>query len=158
MKAEGAKKPAAPDWERIESLYRAGVLSVREIGSDQGVSHTAIQKRAKAHGWERNLGAKIKAKADSLVAKREVATQVATETASSKVATERTIVEANAEVIAGVRLAHRSDIRRARTLTMGLLAELEAQSVDRQLFEQLAELLEGAEGEGGHEEDGREGP
>ncbi|MFC3816557.1 hypothetical protein [Lysobacter sp. GCM10012299] len=142
-------KPAAPDWERIEELYRAGVLSVREIAADQGVSHTAIQKRAKSHAWERDLGAKIKAKADSLVARREVATQVATETATSKVATERVIVEANAEVIAGIRLAHRSDLRRARTLTMGLLAELEAQSVDRQLFEQLGELLDGAEGEGG---------
>jgi hypothetical protein len=147
--SEKVTKPAAPDWERIEELYRAGVLSVREIAADQGVSHTAIQKRAKAHAWERDLGAKIKAKADSLVAKREVATQVATETAPAKVATERAIVDANAEVIAGIRLAHRADIRRARTLTMGLLGELEAQSVDRQLFEQLGELLDGAEGEGG---------
>lgn len=48
--------------------------------SSQGISHTAIQKRAKAEGWERDLGAKIKAKAESPVAKREVAKSVATET------------------------------------------------------------------------------
>ena len=69
-----------PDWERIEQLYRAGLLSVREIAASCGVSHTAIQKKAKAGGWERDLKAKINAKADSLVAKAEVATKVATET------------------------------------------------------------------------------
>ena len=62
-----------PDREAIERAYRAGLLSVREIAAFCGVSHTAIQKRAKANGWERDF----KAKADSLVAKREFATQVA---------------------------------------------------------------------------------
>lgn len=60
---------------------------------ETAISHTSIQKRAKAEGWERDLGAKIKAKAESLVAEREVAKSVATETA----ATERVIVEAKAE-------------------------------------------------------------
>lgn len=55
---------AAPDWERIEADYRAGLLSVREIAASNGVSHVAIGKRAKRDGWERDLQAKIKAKAD----------------------------------------------------------------------------------------------
>ena len=95
-----------PDWEAIERAYRAGLLSVREIATSCGVSHTAIQKRAKANGWERDLKAKIKAKADSLVAKREVATQVA----SKSVETEREIIEVNAEVIANIRMGQRGDI------------------------------------------------
>ncbi|HEY4292069.1 GIY-YIG nuclease family protein [Luteibacter sp.] len=45
----------APDWERIEADYRAGLLSVREIAAAQGVSHVAIGKRAKRDGWERSL-------------------------------------------------------------------------------------------------------
>ena len=144
--APGASKPAAPDWERIEKLYRAGVLSVREIaGATSGVSHVAIHKRAKREGWERNLGAKIKAKADALVNKREVNTPVNTESGTSVLTTEREIVDANAEVIAGVRLTQRSDIRRARTLAMSLLHELEAQTVDRELFDRLEELINGAE-------------
>ncbi|PWK42224.1 hypothetical protein [Pseudomonas sp. OV226] len=111
-----------PDWERIEQLFRAGLLSVREIASACGVSHTAINKRSKAEGWERDLKAKIKAKADSLVSKREVSSKVSTET----LATERGIVEANAEVIADIRMAHRTDIGRSRRLANKLLDELES--------------------------------
>ena len=50
-----------PDWEKIEKLFRAGVLSVREIAAAHSVSHTAINKRAKAEGWVKDLKAKIKA-------------------------------------------------------------------------------------------------
>jgi hypothetical protein len=135
---EGVLEPKAKtDWERVEADYRAGLLSVREIAAAQGISHTAIQKRAKAEGWERDLSAKIQAKADALVAKREVATQVATETAVS----ERLIVEANAEVIAQVRMAHRSDITRSRKLAMALLAEVEIQTESLELFEELGDFL-----------------
>ncbi|MGE4828221.1 hypothetical protein AB8897_22680, partial [Yersinia enterocolitica] len=99
-----------PDWEAIESAYRAGLMSIREIASQHGITHGAINKRAKRDGWERDLKAKIKAKADALVSKREVSTQVSTEKALS----ERILIEANAEVIANVRMEHRGDIRRAR--------------------------------------------
>ena len=56
------EKKTAPDWERIEADYRAGLLSVREIAASQGITHGAINKRAKRDGWERDLSAKIKAK------------------------------------------------------------------------------------------------
>lgn len=65
-----------PDWEAIESAYRAGLLSIREIASQHGITHGAINKRAKRDGWERDLSSKIKNKADSLVSKKEVSTQV----------------------------------------------------------------------------------
>ena len=133
--ATEAKKPV--DWERIEADYRAGLLSVREIAAAQGVSHTAIQKKAKSSGWERNLAAKVKAKADALVARREVATQVATETAIS----ERQLIEAGAEAIANVRLAHRSDIRRSRSICNKLLDELEGQTDNQGLLDELGEIL-----------------
>jgi hypothetical protein len=133
--AEG--KPA-PDWERIEADYRAGVLSVREIAASQGITHGAINKRAKRDGWERDLNGKIQAKANALVSKREVSSAVSTDT-------ERQIVEANAEVIAGIRLAHRRDIARSRALCMQLLGELEFTSSNQELFEQLGDLLAGGE-------------
>lgn len=126
-----------PDWERIEQLYRAGVLSVREIGAACGVSHTAINKRAKAGGWDRDLQAKIKAKADALVSKAEVSRQVSTET----LATERAIVDANAKVIADVRLAHRNDIGRSRELANKLLDELEDLTEERGTLRELIEQL-----------------
>ena|SRR5471032_1920507 len=133
-----------PDWEAIERAYRAGLLSVREIAASCGVSHTAIQKRAKANGWERDLKAKIKAKADSLVAKREVATQVA----SKSVETEREIIEVNAEVIANIRMAHRGDISRGRRLANKLLDELESLTDEQGTIKTLIKQFK----EGDHED------
>jgi predicted DNA-binding protein YlxM (UPF0122 family) len=126
-----------PDWEAIESAYRAGLMSVREIASQHGISHTAINKQAKKEGWERDLKAKIKAKADALVSKREVSKQVSTERAIS----ERQLIEASAEVIANVRMEHRGDIRRARSITNALFDELAAESADLASLEKLGELM-----------------
>lgn len=128
---------ASPDWEAIESAYRAGLMSIREIASQHGITHGAINKRAKRDGWERDLKAKIKAKADTLVSKREVSRQVSTETATN----ERILIEANAEVIANVRMEHRGDIRRARNIASSLFGELEAQCADVGALEQLGDLM-----------------
>lgn len=126
-----------PDWEAIESAYRAGLMSVREIASQHGISHTAINKQAKKEGWERDLKAKIKAKADALVSKREVSKQVSTEKAIS----ERQLIEATAEVIANVRMEHRGDIRRARQITNALFDELGAECADVESLRKLGEMM-----------------
>lgn len=112
----------APDWELIERQYRAGLLSVREIAASQGITHGAINKRAKRDDWPRDLKAKVKAKADALVSKSAVSKQVSADT---KIA-ERIEVEANANLVYEVRLAHRTDITRSRKLANKLLDELES--------------------------------
>ncbi|WP_419210509.1 hypothetical protein ABRP32_04850 [Providencia manganoxydans] len=126
-----------PDWEAIESAYRAGVMSLREIASQHGITHGAINKKAKKEGWERNLKEKINQKAEALVSKREVSTKVSTE----KVVSERILIEANAEVIANVRMEHRGDIRRARELTNNLFDELSAECADVPALSKLGELM-----------------
>ncbi|HAH5664641.1 TPA: hypothetical protein HH831_002730 [Escherichia coli] len=50
---------AKPDWETIESAYRAGVLSLRDIGDKYGVTEGAIRKRAK-FDWVRNSGTQVR--------------------------------------------------------------------------------------------------
>ena len=75
--ATPAPRPSI-DWDRIEVDYRAGLLSMREIADQQGVSHTAINKRARAGAWDRDLSAKIHAKAEVLVSRRQVSTRVST--------------------------------------------------------------------------------
>ena len=132
------------DWEAIERAYRAGVLSIREIASHHEVSHTAINKRAKKEGWDRDLKAKIKAKADALVSRREVSREVSREQAE----TEREIVEGNAEAIANIRMAHRRDISRSRAITNKLLDELEAVTDGREMFEELGEMLRSPDDKG----------
>ena len=138
----GVQDKKAPDWERIEADFRAGLLSIREIAAACGVSHVAISKRAKRDGWERDLAAKIKAKADALVTKAEVTKEVTSE----QLVTERRIVEANAQVIADVRVSHRRDIARARILAMKLMDELEIETDNIELLEQLESALVAADG------------
>lgn len=128
---------ATPDWEAIESAYRAGVLSLREIASQHGISDTAIRKRAKKEEWTRDLAAKVKAKADDLVRKREVRAQVRTANQIS----ERELVEATAEAIANVRMEHRGDVKRARELANLLFSELSAECTDVESLHKLGELM-----------------
>lgn len=128
---------AKPDWEAIESAYRAGVMSLREIASQHGISEGAIRKRAKRDDWSRDLNAKVKERADDLVRKAEVRKQVRTETVLS----ERVLIEATAEIIATVRMEHRGDIRRARTLANALFDELEAECADVESLRNLGELM-----------------
>lgn len=49
-----------PDWEAIESAYRAGVLVLRDIGEQYGVTEGAIRKRAKKFGWVRKAGTQVR--------------------------------------------------------------------------------------------------
>jgi hypothetical protein len=50
--ADGACKP---DWDAIRRDFEAGELSIREIARREGISDTAIRKRAKADGWKSGL-------------------------------------------------------------------------------------------------------
>lgn len=121
----------------IEADYRAGIKPVRQIGTEHGLSHTAIQKMAKKRGWSRDLTAKVQAEADAKVARAAVAAEVA---AGNRV-TEAVIVEANASAQYEVRVAHRTVIQRTRRLLEGLLTELEGQLTDPAA---LTKLLEAA--------------
>ncbi|WP_050978601.1 hypothetical protein [Edwardsiella tarda] len=128
---------AKPDWEAIESAYRAGVLSLREIAAQHNITEGAIRKRAKRDDWSRDISAKIKERADDLVRKAEVRKQVRTENALS----ERVLIESSAEVIAQVRMEHRGDIRRAREIANALFDELAAECADVDSLRKLGELM-----------------
>ena len=131
-----ATKKATHDWEAIEMAYRAGMLSLRQIGAEHGISDTAIRKRAKRVGWERDLSARVKAKADDLVRREAVRGSVRTDTAC-----EREIVDANATIQANVVLKGRGDIQKARALVMRLLEELEQMTGSGDLLGQLGDLM-----------------
>lgn len=111
---------AKTDWDAIERDYRAGILTLREIASSHDLTHGAVNKRAKRDGWSRDLNAKIHAKAEELVSKAAVSTQVS----KTDLVTEREVVNANALTIADVKMRHRTDIRDGLTLTRELMARL----------------------------------
>lgn len=136
---EKANAKPAPDWEKVELDYRAGVKTLRQIAEEHGISHVAINKRAKKNGWSRDLSGKIAARVEDLVTKEVVTKSVTSEARVS----EREIIDANAQAIVSVRLSHRRDIQRSRRVTMALLDELEQQVGPDQVaaLEQLGELL-----------------
>lgn len=136
-KGKGTAARTAPDWEQVEIAYRAGVKTLRQIASENGISHTLVARHAKRFGWVRDLSEKIQAKADELVSKSAVSSVVTTETRIA----EKQVIEANATAIADIRLAHRKDIHRARRLTNALLDELE-QHTDAETLALLKELGE----------------
>jgi hypothetical protein len=133
----GAEKRKAVDWNAVEPHYRAGIRALKDIGTEFGVSDAAIIKHAKKSEWSRDLKAKIQAKADAKVSAAVVSAEVSAE----KKLTESVRVEIEAEVQARIRLAHRADIARARTLSMSLLSELEAQTGDVDSLYRLGEIL-----------------
>lgn len=124
------------DWESVERYYSAGLLSLREIADKHGVSEGLVRRKATQNEWNRDLSKKIQDKADSLVRKESVRSSVRTEKAS-----EKEIIEANAQAIVNIKLAHRGDIRKSKRIVNALFDELELTTDNRELFEQLGELL-----------------
>jgi hypothetical protein len=132
-------KQSAPDWERIEADYRAGILSLREIAAPHGITEGGIRRRAKSKGWSRDLAAKIKARAEDLVRKEAVRAEC---TQPEYGVPEHEIVEVNAQIVASVDRRHKETSSRAQKLISELIAELEAQTGNIELFDQLGDLLD----------------
>lgn len=134
-------KPAT-DWEAVEKQYRAGVLTVREIARQAGVSHTAVQKRAKESGWVRDLTAKVR----EAVATGLVATQVASPAVERR--DERQIIEEAAQTVIQLVREHRKEIKSLRAAGEALMTQLADAVGNRDELEALiAEDTKGADGE-----------
>ena len=133
------KKPviAPADWARIEADYRAGIKTLRQMAAEHGITEGAIRKRAKKEDWERDLAAKVQAKAEAIVRREAVRSEVREKTRVP----ESEVIEANAEAVATVLLSERRDIQRGRKLVMSLLGELEQTTDNQELFEKLGALM-----------------
>lgn len=125
------------DWEAMRPDWMAGIKSVLQLSDEYGVSRAAIIKHWGKQGVDRDLAGKIKAKADALVTQSLVTSQV---TLEGRV-TEREVIEANALNSALIQITERKDILRARTIAMSLLVELESQVTDKDLYDELGQIL-----------------
>jgi len=135
--------PKKVDYAQIESGWRAGIKSPRQLSADyeeetgSKVSHTSITKHFTKLGVPRDLKAKINAKAEAMVNMAMVDSKVDSET----IPKEAEIINANAAVVATTLLDHRKDIKRHRTLAVSLLAEIESETFDPELFDKLGEMM-----------------
>lgn len=112
----------ATDWDAIEREFRMGLRTNSAIARSFGITEGAIRKRAKAEGWTKDLNARVKAKADALVRKREVR---ATVRESQRVSETREVEIAALQQV-DIRMAERRDIVKARQLLNDLMADIEA--------------------------------
>lgn len=122
------------DWESIETSYRAGVLSLRELGKQYSVSEGAIRKKAKAGGWKRDLTAKVQQQVRSELVRSEVRTE------SQRTESERETVEQAAAAIVQLVRGHRKDLTRGRSLVAKLMEQLDVAADSRDELEALIEV------------------
>lgn len=128
------------DWEAVERAYRAGVLSLREIGKIHDVSEGMIRKKAKAGGWERDLSGKVAEKVRNDLVRNSVRT--------ANPQTEREIVEEAAATVVQVVRSHRTAIGKGKEAAELLMSQLLSIAGRRDEFEEAIDL-ETAEDEGG---------
>ena len=133
---EAGKKPV--DWDAVAIDIRAGILTDRGIGAKHGRSHGAIQQYAKKHGIERDLTTRIQHKTKAKLAKAQLAKETSQERAKL---TEEQTIEIAAEAAATIVIKQQGRIGRHLRLSESLLSELESQTIDRTLYEQLGELM-----------------
>lgn len=70
MSEDAPRQPI--DWEAIEREYRAGQLSVREIGRRYSVTDGAIRQRAKREKWPRDLSDQVREEVRSELLRSEL--------------------------------------------------------------------------------------
>lgn len=120
-----------PDWEGIERAYRAGSLSIRTIAERQGVSDTAIRKKAKTLNWARDLSDQVRKEVRSKLVRGEVRNDQ-----GANCELDADIIEEAAEEGARVVRSHRRDIRKATNLTNLLMDDLLSTIQRREEIEQ----------------------
>jgi len=136
MAEKNAYRPSV-DWDAMEPDWRAGVISVKALSEQYGVSRAAILKHWGKAGVERDLSAKIHAKADSLVTQQAVTPEVTQE----RRVTEKRIIDANATMLADKVLGQRTDVARARATVQRLWAIVDAELDSPEELEQLGKMM-----------------
>lgn len=133
------------DWLQIEADYCVGLLTLREIADkNPGVSHVTILRRAKKEGWVQDLSERVKKRAEQLVTKRTL-----TEDETKQLAvTSQQMIEVAAKNQADLIMQHRKLLPRFKKLVEDLLGELEIQTKDPVLFEQLGEIMHAPDDKG----------
>lgn len=134
-----AQDLAPVNWAGLKPHYEAGIRVLRDLGEEFGVTAGAISQHAKKHEWVRDLKARIQQRAEQKLNKMALNTAANERSAAS----ERVIVESNADAIVKVRMAHRVLFQRARGMAEALMSELESVMHEPEMFAQLREVLLG---------------
>lgn len=129
------------DWVYARAQYEAGIKSVALIAKEIGVGTTSVFAHASNEHWVRDR---------EVLAKKEIEIKASLEQeASQRLAVEQVRAErVNAEMQALTLVTHRTDIKRARQITMRLFKELEEMLDNLPALESLGEILRAEDDKG----------
>lgn len=130
------------DYEWATSQYRSG-RAVGDIANDIGVTRAALFDYFSRERISRDLTSEIRNRTNVLLAGDNVDM-----THAIMPTTDEEVIAINATMQAALIREHRADIRRMRKLAMVLLHELEIQTVDHDLFDDLGTMLRSENKEG----------
>ena len=126
------------DWERVERLYVAGQLTIREIAEECKIGASSVVLKAKKFGWQRNLADAIKERTKAKIAQidvQELIEQSAQESAQQSAQTVQKAIEEAANVQAGVVIRHRKSIKQDFEQAQSLQSAIESKIADLDAME-----------------------
>jgi AcrR family transcriptional regulator len=126
------------DWVKIEKLYRAGMLSLREIARECGTSGPNILYHAKKNGWTRDLTQEVRKRTRSKLVENLAQVYDATDTVKQiKLASDDEIIEQAARTQVQVVREHQRTLGTGHGLVMRMLNELDATTTHRGEMEDM---------------------
>lgn len=129
------------DVETILEQRRAGMLSLRMIGLEHGISPQTVLNICNRHGVKPDLQRKIRAKSRDAVLESALTPEQRQALSADADAREEQIVDANAAVQTDILAAHRNDLTRARQLVKSLMDELGTVSQNQDKLRDLVDIL-----------------
>lgn len=115
------------DWKKVERLYRAGLLSVAEIGRECGVGDSLIRYHAKTKGWKKDLSQEMRN-----LTRTKLVENLATVFDGNQVikdikdAEDEQIIEQASRTQVHVVREHQKTLGQGHSLTLRMLDELDA--------------------------------
>lgn len=126
------------DWNRIERLYRAGLLSIFEISRQCGTVEGNIRAHAKKHGWKRDLTEGMRSATRTKMIEELAKVSESPEQVDRLVkSTDEEIIELAARTQVEVVRQHQTTLGSGHSLVMRMLSELEAATTRRGELEEL---------------------
>lgn len=124
------------DWEAVHDDYRAGQLSIRAIATKHSTHEATIRKRAKSHGWMRDLSQHVRAATNAKLVRSE-----STHLDANLPDDDHLLIEAAADTNVAVVLEHRQQINDWKGIANKLAATLEDMEVTEDNVADFARTL-----------------
>lgn len=126
------------DWNRIERLYRAGLLSILEIARECNVPESNIRYHAKQKGWKRDLTDEMRARTRTKMVENLATVFDSGEAIDQlKKASDEELIEQAARTQVQVVREHQKTLGHGHSLTMRMLNELDATTTHRGELEDM---------------------